>query len=508
MSAPLDPGLDPKEVRDALDKIEERQQSTEATIQALRQDLISQDHRLVSAVLGAIRVALTRPFDMITFRSYVSAIAWCLLSTTAVTATGLVAFIGLIVAWQANRLTQVQNQEIRIQSNLSEAQRRSALMFEMTSIFETIEKEKEETRKALEKNGKEVDGSNFKPTRATLGRIAALSQSLRPYRYLDDDFETRIPCTAWDAMDRTLETIASFNEDSDGAGVEISPEAFLGRYHSSETSAHAIVERLRTIGQWFLPDRVADRLTCFSSSPERGQLLVALHASGVDLSAAIEAGATFERADAQGADLSGMKVRGLDLFGARLLGANLLNTEFQDSSLQEADVADASMDETTKWGPSGMDQDASTNLTHAVFPCPMDSNEFPNGDPPPSPLGAFGEWTLYTVNGLRFACDHMQERKARIQEAIRAGLGDSEAEEVEEEGHDAAAGTYYLVIYRNVQLLGATELAEVRAGENPFAPDARYEGAGKWDVKLPFLVELDEEQGESIEILDLLASES
>lgn len=174
--------------------------------------------------------------------------------TIVTTGIGLTAVLSLIVAYKANGLVQQQNQYIIEQNVLQESARRSALVFELSSILDEIDEELDDAgieKGAIQTRGKNDEAGSKpiegRPRRRDIdnpplyrlsarltGRIVALSRSLRPYRFLDDN------------------------------GV--------------------------------LQEK--------SLSPERAQLLLSLMDSGIDMEEINHSAVTFNQADLRGADLS------------------------------------------------------------------------------------------------------------------------------------------------------------------------------------------------------------
>jgi uncharacterized protein YjbI with pentapeptide repeats len=81
---------------------------------------------------------------------------------------------------QQNRLLEFQNHRLEIQNNLLEAERRGALIILLNNTIEQIDTEIKEQKK--EDKNKQKD---FKLSSPLIARIAALSQSLLPYKFLD-----------------------------------------------------------------------------------------------------------------------------------------------------------------------------------------------------------------------------------------------------------------------------------------------------------------------------------
>jgi len=84
---------------------------------------------------------------------------------------------------QQNEKIDVQNDRINLQNNLIEADRRGALVILMSNIMDQVN---EEINKQRPEN-LEADTIPYKLSDPLIGRIAALSQSLLPYRYLVGD---------------------------------------------------------------------------------------------------------------------------------------------------------------------------------------------------------------------------------------------------------------------------------------------------------------------------------
>lgn len=71
-----------------------------------------------------------------------------------------------------------QNEKLEVQINIEEATRRSSLVFLMSNIMDKVDEELKDTFN--------TNHNTRKLTPQTIGRIAALSQSLKPYYYLQD----------------------------------------------------------------------------------------------------------------------------------------------------------------------------------------------------------------------------------------------------------------------------------------------------------------------------------
>jgi len=254
----------------------------------------------------------------------VHALLWRIVSpaTVAAGSIGITALVGVALAWQANGLLREQNQTllnqtsllqvqtdlvgtqntllssqnayIQEQNVLAESARRSALIYELTSILDEIDEELDtatiqtqavQTRGTLDEAGsgpipadrpRRRDVENppmYRLSDRLTGRIVALSRSVRPYRYLDDE----------------------------------------------------------------------GRLLTTPLSPERGQLLISLIDSGIDMEEINHSSVTFSQADLRGADLSRYDFTHIRLNGADLSEANLSSATFHYARMDEARLAGAKL---------------------------------------------------------------------------------------------------------------------------------------------------------------------
>ncbi|OCP05793.1 MULTISPECIES: pentapeptide repeat-containing protein [unclassified Ensifer] len=339
--------------------------------------LSAQDHRLVSSLGTLFRTILNKKADSRRERlsASLTAIAWCLVPRASTATIGFVAIASLLLAWQQARLLSSQNDKIEIQNLLSEAQRRSGLLYESTAIFAILDEEKKQAigRSCppsadgdlcwhVAENGSQL----FIPSRATVGRIAALTQALRPYRYLSVENarpyrfigaeDQREICPQNISSQTLAETRTLFRraenqspeEDARLRRSDVMKQEIAAIYQSgasltvSGTSNFAaseglsLLDRLMTgvIGSSATPAEIA--LNCAPASPERGQLLISLHAAGVDISKIYERGGDFRYADIPGAYLRGVVLKGVDLSFSRLPGA-----QFQDAILDKVSFESA-----------------------------------------------------------------------------------------------------------------------------------------------------------------------
>lgn len=184
--------------------LEARLTALESSIATEKSDreaaMISQEHRLIPAISNVVTVLLSKGTEKrrTQLPKAIGALFWCLVPSGGTASVGIIAILSLMLAWQQTRLLSAQNYKIDVQNVLAEAQRRSGLMFETAAIFQQLEDEK---AKATPTTGCQGDSPEmcwnttatrpiFVPSRATTGRIAALTQALRPYRYLSVEDDT------------------------------------------------------------------------------------------------------------------------------------------------------------------------------------------------------------------------------------------------------------------------------------------------------------------------------
>ena len=194
-----------------------------------------------------------------------------------------------------NELLHRQNYRLDQQTYLQEAGRRSSLIFLMGNLLDAIDRE-------LKADVGRPGVRDLSPQ--IIGQIVALSNSLRPYRYLEND----------SLIDR-----------------EISPERgqlLLSLVNSEIDNG--------SLGRIFL---AAD----FSSAELGGALLAGEYLGGVNLREA-----NLSKADLNGANLAGADLNRADLSSAFLVGtlltkANLSETDLRETIIEQTDFRGASL---------------------------------------------------------------------------------------------------------------------------------------------------------------------
>jgi hypothetical protein len=232
---------------------------------------------------------------------------------------------------QQNLLLQSQNYRLDQQTYLQEADRRSSLIFLMGNLLDAMDRE-------LKTDVGQPGVRDLSPQ--IIGRVVALSKSLRPYRYLESD------------------SLVS---------RELSPER--GQLLVSIVNSQIDKRTLRRIFQF----------SDFSAADLKGAVLSGEYLSGINLSRADLAGATLDETDLSEADLSGAdlsdaimaravmkdaRLRQTVLKRAYLESSDLSQANFYGAQLQDAHLAGSNMKQTHFTGADL----SGANLSGAVFP--------------------------------------------------------------------------------------------------------------------------------------------
>ncbi len=196
---------------------------------------------------------------------------------------------------QQNQLLTSQNIRLDQQTYLQEADRRSSLIFLMGNLLDAIDNE-------LQADRGQPGVRDLSPQ--LVGRVIALSASLRPYRYLERD-----------------SLVAR----------ELSPER--GQLLLSITNSQLDNSTLRQIFS------SAD----FSFADLSGAVFASEYLAGINLQEADLSGANFFHAELTGADLNRADLSEAILSEATLRKANLSNTDLRQSVLEHNDLRGASL---------------------------------------------------------------------------------------------------------------------------------------------------------------------
>lgn len=198
-----------------------------------------------------------------------------------------------------NQLLQNQNYRLDQQTYLQEADRRSSLIFLMGNLLDAMDRE-------LKEDIGLPGVRDLSPQ--IIGRVVALSKSLRPYRYLETD--SLIP-------------------------RELSPER--GHLLISLVNSQIDNSSLRRIFQY----------SDFSSADLKDVVLSGEYLSGINLNHADLRGATLDETDLSRADLSGA-----DLSDAVFARANLKEARFRQAIMTNAYLESADLTQANLYGAS------------------------------------------------------------------------------------------------------------------------------------------------------------
>ncbi|MBL7828570.1 MAG: pentapeptide repeat-containing protein [Saprospiraceae bacterium] len=196
---------------------------------------------------------------------------------------------------QQNALLQLQNVRLDQQTYLQEADRRSALIYLMGNLVDAIDRE-------LKSDVGQPGVRDLSPQ--IIGRVIALSKSLRPYRYLDAD-----------------SLVAR----------ELSPER--GQLLLALINSQIDNGTLRRIFQ------VSD----FAQADLKGAVLSGEFLSGINLNAADLTNAVLDETNFTQANLSGADMENAVLARAKMNHARLRNTKLKNAILESADLREANL---------------------------------------------------------------------------------------------------------------------------------------------------------------------
>ncbi len=204
--------------------------------------------------------------------------------------------LGAILLYNQNRL-------IDTQVNLEEANRRSSLIFLMSNIMDKVDEELKE-----DPNNDKV--RNISPQ--LIGRIAALSQAMRPYRYLQDGQLIDKPLSP--ERGQLLTALVRSKFDSSG----------YADIYKAVRFERADLQRAQLKSAYLNETDLRDA-----------------DLRGADLRDATLSGATLRDATLRDATLSTANFRRADLIRANLNGADLNGADLSKTALSDATLRDA-----------------------------------------------------------------------------------------------------------------------------------------------------------------------
>jgi uncharacterized protein YjbI with pentapeptide repeats len=265
------------------------------TGQSLLFNIIEKDYDQAKRDLSLLFRKTTAWYSWMNFRR------WVVMAFQTIM-VGLAGVLGTILLYNQNKLLTQQNQllnqqNIRLdqQTYLQEAERRSSLIFLMGNILDEVNDELKE----------DVGVKGVRDISPQLiGRVIALSNSLRPYRYLGNDSLV---------------------------GRELSPER--GYLLLAIVSSEIDKSSLRRIY------RAAD----FSFSDLKKAVLSGEFLAGINLTGADLEGVRLDEADLSDANLSDAEMSDAILTNAKLNGGRLRNTILRRANLVSANLSVANL---------------------------------------------------------------------------------------------------------------------------------------------------------------------
>lgn len=227
-----------------------------------------------------------------------------------------------------------QNELIRQQTELAESARRSALVFEQSSILDEID---EELDSFAVQSG---DSTKVRLTPRLEGRIVALSRSLRPYRYLDGDRLTEEPRSPERgqllmALANSQIDLSLILHDADFSFADLPGTTLidvdLGRTVSARRVAAGSLVGANFRSSYF--NSVSFRGADLSSSQFHRSLLFGMNFESSNL----------DSADFTGAHISDADFTSANLFGAHFTGATITSSKFDSVNVSETDFKNAAL---------------------------------------------------------------------------------------------------------------------------------------------------------------------
>lgn len=216
--------------------------------------------------------------------------------------------LGTIVLMKQNEKLDYQNEKIDYQIHLQESNRRSALIVMMSNIMDKVDEELKECDKL---------GKSRRLSQQLIGRIAALSQSFKPYRFLEGDTLTSKAYSP----ERGQLLLAIANSGIDTIGLD-------------QIYAKAVFEYAYLVGAQ-MDSFYLNAINLYSAKINNADLrganisganLIWTDLSLTDLTETNSNRTDFEWADLTGADLSGANIVEANFLLTNLFYVNLDNT--------------------------------------------------------------------------------------------------------------------------------------------------------------------------------------
>jgi hypothetical protein len=300
------------------------------TGQSLLFNIVEKDYDQARRDLSLLFRKITAWYSWMNFRRWVVMAFQTLM-------VGLAAVLGTILLYNQNKLLTQQNQllnqqNIRLdqQTYLQEAERRGSLIFLMGNIFDAVDEEL--------KADVGVQGvRDISPQ--LIGRIIALSNSLRPYRYLGND------SLVWRELspERGYLLLAMVNSEID--------KSSLHRIYKSADFSFSDLKKTILSGEYLAGINL-------TGADLTGAHLDDANLSDANLSDAELNDAVFAHANLREARLRNTKMKKTYLESANLRGANLSGADLWRANLTSADLRNARLGNTNL---------SNANLSHALL---------------------------------------------------------------------------------------------------------------------------------------------
>lgn len=219
--------------------------------------------------------------------------------------------------------TQLENQDRKLSEQLAliESARKSNMVSWMSSILDNVEEE-------LKNNGSLND--------AVIARIAALSFSWKPYRYLQGDSLSARALSP--ERGQLLLALLLMNMDSVSFARIKQSVSFAAADLSGAALQHADLSGAQ-LSSADLKDADLSEADLQHADLQDGNLW------GADLNKADLRNANLKRSDLRWAELNGANLQFADMNGAQLSSAQLLQADAQDATVQYADLTNTTLAE-------------------------------------------------------------------------------------------------------------------------------------------------------------------
>jgi uncharacterized protein YjbI with pentapeptide repeats len=249
----------------------------------------------------------------------------------------IVACFGTWLILNQNGLMENQNKLIQQQMFLDEASRRGALITLMSNIMDKVDDEIKEQRSELLKKGiskSAADTLKYSLSQSLIGQIAALSHSLKPYRFIEEDTllsqsyspergQMLILISLLPLDEKTLKSI--FSTSTFRRSHLYSSNFYKSKFHKAVLSGSIL-----TVSRFSFADLSKADLSWTNLS-----YCVAynVNLSGADLRIADLRSAILTEANLTGANLTEANLTGANLTRANLTGADLTGAKVTSKQL-------------------------------------------------------------------------------------------------------------------------------------------------------------------------------